>query len=218
MKKIAPSVLSADFSRLGDEIRAVEAAGADLIHLHIMDGHFVPVMTAGPILVEAARRATTLPLDAHLMIENPERHVEAFAKAGADSISVHQEACRDLRAVLQQIKKLGKKASVAINPDTPVSTIEPVLDEVEMVLVMTVNPGWSGQGFIEGCLPKVREVARLKKSRRLLFEIEVDGGIKADNIATCSEAGATVFVAGSAIFKSPDYRKAIQEMKKIIAS
>jgi len=152
------------------------------------------------------------------MIENPERHVEAFAKAGADSISVHQEACRDLRAVLQQIKKLGKKASVAINPDTPVSTIEPVLDEVEMVLVMTVNPGWAGQGFIEGCLPKVREVARLKKSRRLLFEIEVDGGIKADNIATCSEAGATVFVAGSAIFKSPDYRKAIQEMKKIIAS
>lgn len=214
MKKIAPSILSADFGKLADEIRAVEKAGADLIHLDIMDGHFVPNITAGPILVEAARRATKLPLDVHLMIENPEKYIPAFVKAGAHSVSVHVEACPKLSEVLQLIKKLGARASAAINPDTPVSAIKQNLSEVDMVLVMTVNPGFAGQGFIPSCLPKVRELRRLVEESGLGIEIEVDGGIGVETIGDCSRAGATVFVAGSAIFKSHDYQKTISEMRK----
>ena len=216
MKQIAPSILSADFGRLAEEIRAVEQAGADLIHLDIMDGHFVPNITAGPILVEAARRATKLPLDVHLMIENPEKYIAEFAKAGANSISVHAEICKDLQGTLQLIRQCGARPSVAINPDTPVASIAKVLDQVDMVLVMTVNPGFGGQGFIRSCLPKVSEVRKLLEAKKLRAEIEVDGGIKVDNIKQCSEAGATVFVAGSAIFKSVDYQKTIAALREKI--
>ena len=213
IKQIAPSILSADFGRLAEEIRAVERAGADLIHLDVMDGHFVPNLTAGPILVEAARRATQLPLDVHLMIERPEKYIAEFAKAGADSISVHVEACRNLRSTLQLTKKSGARPSVAINPDTPISAVEKFLGEVAMVLVMTVHPGFGGQGFISSCLPKVGKLRKLIDERRLSVEIEVDGGVKIDNIKECSAAGATIFVAGSAIFKSPDYQKTIATMR-----
>ncbi|MBI2068402.1 MAG: ribulose-phosphate 3-epimerase [Deltaproteobacteria bacterium] len=213
MKKIAPSILSADFGRLAEEIQAVEKAGADLIHLDIMDGHFVPNITAGPILVEVARRATKLPLDAHLMIENPEKYVEAFAKAGANSISVHYEACRDLPKTLALIAKHGARRAVAINPDTPVSSILSVLNQVEMVLVMTVHPGWAGQGFIPSCLEKVKELNRLVKDLALTLDIEVDGGIKTSNIGDNAAAGANVFVAGSAIFKSANYAETIKAMR-----
>lgn len=213
MKKIAPSILSADFGKLAEEIRAVEEAGADLIHLDIMDGHFVPNITAGPILVEAARRATKLPLDVHLMVETPEKYMPEFVKAGAHLVSVHVEACPKLSEVLQLIKKLGAKASVAINPDTPVSRIEAVLGEIDMALVMTVHPGFAGQEFIASALPKVTELKKIAREKKFSFEIEVDGGIKVENIGACSEAGATVFVAGSAIFKSGDYKKTIAAMK-----
>lgn len=216
MKRIAPSILSADFGRLAEEIRAVEKAGADLIHLDIMDGHFVPNITAGPILVAAARRATKLPLDVHLMIENPEKYIAEFAKAGANSISVHVETCQELKKTLALIRKGGAKVSVAINPATPLSSIESVVGEVEMILIMTVNPGFAGQGFIRSCLPKVRDLRKMLDAKGLSVEIEVDGGIKVDNIKECSAAGATVFVAGSAIFKSPDYQKSIAALRENI--
>ncbi len=216
--KIAPSVLSADFSRLGDEIKAVAQAGADLIHLDVMDGHFVPNITAGPILVEAARRSTGLPLDAHLMIEHPERYIAAFAQAGAGSISVHVETCPDLPKTLALIRQCGAAPAVAINPATPLATIHGVLDQVKMVLIMTVNPGFGGQAFIPACLDKVAQLRALLDQRGLDVEIEVDGGVKLDNIKSLADAGATVFVAGSAIFKSADYAQTIRDMKCVIAA
>lgn len=219
MKKIAPSVLSADFSRLGEEIKAVEAAGADLIHLDVMDGHFVPNITAGPILVEAARKSTKLPLDAHLMIESPEKYVGDFVQAGADSITIHVEvfpqATRLLDA-LALIQKQGVQAAVSLNPATPLESVLGVLDAVSMVLVMTVNPGFGGQAFIPECLEKIRRLRRVIDERKLNVAIEVDGGIKTDNIGDVSRAGADIFVVGSAIFKSPDYRKTLQAMRQLL--
>ncbi|MBI2337388.1 MAG: ribulose-phosphate 3-epimerase [Deltaproteobacteria bacterium] len=213
MKKIAPSILSADFSRLGEEVKAVELAGADLLHLDVMDGHFVPNITMGPIMVAAVRRVTKLPLDTHLMIEHPEKYVEAFIQAGSDMVSVHQEACGDLAVVLKQIKKLGVKAGAVINPATPVKTLLTVLDLVDYVLVMTVNPGFGGQEFIRSGLVKVQELVKLRRQNKLAFEIEVDGGINLSTLAEAHAAGADIFVTGSGIFKCPPYVQTLQQMR-----
>jgi ribulose-phosphate 3-epimerase len=215
MKKIAPSILSADFSRLGDEIRAVEAAGADYIHIDVMDGHFVPNITIGPLIVEAARRVTSLPLDVHLMIENPDRYIPDFAAAGADIIVMHAEAVHHLHRTVQLIKSLGKKAGVSLNPATPLNVLDYVIADLDLVLLMTVNPGFGGQSFIEACLPKIHALRAMLDRRGGEAELEVDGGVKASNIARIAHAGADVFVAGSAVFGSPDYAATIAEMKRL---
>ncbi|KAB0671320.1 ribulose-phosphate 3-epimerase [Oryzomonas sagensis] len=215
MKKIAPSILSADFSRLGDEIRAVEAAGADYIHIDVMDGHFVPNITIGPLIVEAARRVTSLPLDVHLMIENPDRYIPDFAAAGADIIVVHAEAVHHLHRTVQLIRSLGKRAGVSLNPATPLNALEFVLGDLDLVLLMTVNPGFGGQSFIEACLPKIQALRAMLDRRGGEAELEVDGGVKTANIARIAHAGADVFVAGSAVFGSPDYAATIAEMKRL---
>jgi ribulose-phosphate 3-epimerase len=214
MKKIAPSILSADFSRLGDEVRAVAAAGADYIHVDVMDGHFVPNITIGPLVVEAVRKVTDLPLDVHLMIENADRYIPDFATAGADIIVVHAEASVHLHRTIQLIKSLGKRAGVSLNPATPLSALEYVLDELDLVLLMTVNPGFGGQSFIEACLPKIHALRAMLDRRGSEAELEVDGGVKIDNIARIAYAGADVFVAGSAVFGSKDYGETIKELKR----
>lgn len=215
MKKIAPSILSADFSRLGDEIRAIEAAGADYIHIDVMDGHFVPNITIGPLIVEAARRVTGLPLDVHLMIENPDRYIPDFAAAGADIIVVHAEAVHHLHRTIQLIRSLGKKAGVSLNPATPLNVLDYVIADLDLVLLMTVNPGFGGQSFIEACLPKIQALRAMLDRRGGEAELEVDGGVKISNIARIAHAGADVFVAGSAVFGSPDYAATIAEMKRL---
>ena len=215
MKKIAPSILSADFSRLGDEIRAVEAAGADYIHIDVMDGHFVPNITIGPLIVEAARRVTSLPLDVHLMIEAPDRYIPDFAAAGADIIVIHAEAVHHLHRTVQLIKSLGKKAGVSLNPATPLNVLDYVIADLDLVLLMTVNPGFGGQSFIEACMPKIQALRAMLDRRGGEAELEVDGGVKASNIARIAHAGADVFVAGSAVFGSPDYAATIGEMKRL---
>ncbi len=214
MIKIAPSILSADFSRLGDEIRAIEAGGADYVHIDVMDGHFVPNITIGPLVVDAVRKVTSLPLDVHLMIENPDLYIPEFAKAGADIITVHQEAGAHLHRTVQLIRSLGKKAGVSINPATPVSTLEVILDELDLVLVMSVNPGFGGQSFIPACLPKIEALRREIERRGLTVELEVDGGVKTDNIGQIVAAGADVLVAGSAVFNTSDYRVTIDTLKR----
>jgi ribulose-phosphate 3-epimerase len=215
MKKIAPSILSADFSRLGDEIRALAAADADYIHIDVMDGHFVPNITIGSLVVEAARRVTTLPLDVHLMIENPDLYIPDFAAAGADIIVVHAEAVNHLHRTVQLIKSLGKQAGVALNPATPLNCLEYVLDDLDLVLLMTVNPGFGGQSFIDACLPKIHALRAMLDRRGSEAELEVDGGVKVSNIAQVSHAGADVFVAGSAVFGSSNYAATIAEMKRL---
>ncbi len=212
--KISPSILSADFSRLGEEIRTVTEAGADYIHIDVMDGHFVPNITIGPFIVEAARKVTDLPLDVHLMIENPDRYVADFARAGSDIITVHVEACRHLNRTLSLIRESGAKAGVALNPATPVCLLDSVIDDLDLVLVMSVNPGFGGQSFIEGSLGKIKEVRKMLDERGLDdVELEVDGGVKPDNIAKVAGAGADVFVAGSAVFGKGDYKAIISDMK-----
>jgi ribulose-phosphate 3-epimerase len=198
--KIAPSILSADYLRLGEQVREAEAAGADYIHVDVMDGHFVPNITIGPVVVEAIRRQTRLPLDVHLMIEEPERHVEAFAKAGASILTVHPEATLQLHRTLEAIRRLGVKPGVALNPGTSVSLVEDVLADVGLVLVMSVDPGFGGQEFIEGVLPKVRRLRALLDGASLAAELEIDGGITPETAPRCVEAGARVFVAGTAVF------------------
>jgi ribulose-phosphate 3-epimerase len=215
-KLIAPSILSADFGRLRDEVRAVEAAGADIIHVDVMDGHFVPNITIGPCVVEAVRKATKLPIDCHLMIEHPENFVEAFIKAGADYVSVHVEDGYHLDRTLNLIRSLGTKAGVAINPATPIQDVFPVLDVVDYVLVMTVNPGFGNQKFIPYCTHKIKALSDEIKKQKKQVLIEIDGGVKQDNIAQLSDCGTNIFVAGSAIFQSKDYKKTIQDMKKSI--
>jgi ribulose-phosphate 3-epimerase len=214
MKKIAPSILSADFSRLGDEVRAVAAAGADYIHIDVMDGHFVPNITIGPLVVEAVRKVTDLPLDVHLMIENPDLFIPEFARAGADIIVVHAEATHHLHRTVQLIKSFGKRAGVSLNPATPLHVLDYVMEELDLVLLMTVNPGFGGQSFIEACLPKIHALRALLDKRGLETGLEVDGGVKTANIDRISHAGADVFVAGSAVFESPDYAATIAELKR----
>ena len=214
MIKIAPSILSADFARLGDEVRAVANAGADYIHIDVMDGHFVPNLTIGPLVVAAVRKVTDLPLDVHLMIEHPDRYIPDFARAGADIITVHQEAVPHLHRTVQLIKSLGKRAGVSINPATPAASLEVILDELDLVLVMTVNPGFGGQQFIASGLDKIAALRREINRRGLTVELEVDGGVKADNIAGIAAAGADVFVAGSAVFGAADYAATISELRR----
>jgi len=215
MKKIAPSILSADFSRLGDEIRAVEAAGADYIHIDVMDGHFVPNITIGPLIVASARRVTSLTLDVHLMIENPDLYIPDFAAAGSDIIVVHAEATSHLHRSIQLIKSLGKKAGVSLNPATPLNVLDFIIDDLDLVLLMTVNPGFGGQSFIEACLPKIHSLRALLDHHGSEAELEIDGGVKPANIARISHAGADVFVAGSAVFGATDYAATISEMKRL---
>ncbi|MET3728785.1 ribulose-phosphate 3-epimerase [Fictibacillus halophilus] len=215
MIKIAPSILSADFSRLGDDIKAVEEAGADYIHVDVMDGHFVPNITIGPLVVQAIRPVTKLPLDVHLMIENPDRYIEEFAKAGADIISVHVEASPHLHRTVQLIKQHGVKAGVVINPATSVDSIRHILQDVDLVLLMTVNPGFGGQAFIESVVPKIKEVSDLVKTQGLNVEIEVDGGVNPETARLCVEAGANVLVAGSAIYGKKDLKDAIAAIRGV---
>jgi ribulose-phosphate 3-epimerase len=205
MKKLAPSILSADFSRLGEEVAAVTAAGADYIHVDVMDGHFVPNITIGPLVVEAVRRSTHLPLDVHLMISEPDMYLQDFVKAGADIIGVHVEILPHIHRTIQRIKELGAKVSVTLNPATPLVAVENILDQVDQVLLMTVNPGFGGQAFIESVLPKIKALREIVDERGLAVELEVDGGINAGTIAEVARAGADVFVAGSAVFSTSDY-------------
>jgi ribulose-phosphate 3-epimerase len=215
---IAPSILACDFGRLSDEIQAVAEAGADWIHVDVMDGHFVPNITIGPRIVEAARDATELPLDVHLMIEQPERYIEAFVKSGATTVGVHVEACPHLHRTVAQIRETGARASVTINPATPASAVEPVLGDVDQVLVMTVNPGFGGQRFIPGTLAKVETLRSWIRDRELAVTLEVDGGIAEDTIASAARAGANAFVAGTSIFGAPDYREAIASLRQAASS
>lgn len=214
MIKISPSILSADFSRLGEEIRAIDLGGADYIHVDVMDGHFVPNITIGPLVVEAVRKVTAKPLDVHLMIENPDRYIPDFARAGADLITVHQETVPHLHRTIQLIKSLGKKAGVSINPATPVSTLDVILDDLDLVLLMSVNPGFGGQSFIPATLAKISALRQRIEERGLSVEIEIDGGVKADNIGEIAAAGADVFVAGSAVFSTPDYGQTIALLRR----
>jgi len=216
MKLIAPSILSADFSRLGEEIKAVEEAGADWIHIDVMDGHFVPNITMGPLVVKAVKKVTKLPLDVHLMIEHPDRYVSDFAKAGADYISVHAEASVHLNRTIQLIKSKNVYAGVVLNPSTPISAIEWVLEYIDFVLIMTVNPGFGGQSFIENSIDKIRSLRLIIQERGLSALIQVDGGVSEKNIKRIALAGADVFVAGSAIFGTKDYKQTIEKLKNEI--
>jgi ribulose-phosphate 3-epimerase len=216
MNLIAPSILSADGGRLAEEIAAVENAGADWIHIDVMDGHFVPNITIGPAIITALRKTTRLPFDVHLMIKNPENYIEAFAAAGADIITVHVEAANHLHRTVDLIKKFGKKAGVSLNPATPLAQIEEILTDIDLLLIMTVNPGFGGQQFIKNTLPKIARARKLLGALPHTPLLEVDGGVNLKNIAGISQAGADVFVAGASIFGSKDYAETIKAMKNSI--
>ena len=214
MGKIAPSILSADFTHLGEEVKAVEKAGADYIHIDVMDGHFVPNITIGPLIVKAVKRVTSLPLDVHLMIADPDRYIQEFAEAGADILTVHAETLNHLHRTVQAIRDLGVKPSVSLNPATPLDPLDYILGDLDMVLLMSVNPGFGGQAFIPSVVPKIERLRERIDREGLKVEIEVDGGIGPDTINAVSRAGAEVFVAGSAIFGSKDYAETIRMMRE----
>ena len=211
---VAPSILSADFARLGEEIEAVARAGADVIHLDVMDGHFVPNLTFGPPIIKAVRKICDLPFDVHLMIENPDKYLEAYADAGADWITVHVETCTHLHRTIHRIKELGKKAGAVLNPATPLSTLDYILEDVDLVMLMSVNPGFGGQSFIPSTLDKTRALKARIDERGLNVGIEIDGGVSPKTISAIAGAGANIFVAGSAVFGAPDYGRAISAMKE----
>ena len=213
MIKIAPSILSADFSRLGEELKTVEEAGADWIHVDVMDGHFVPNITIGPMVVEAVRKSTKLPLDVHLMIEDPDFYIAYFIKAGADIITVHAEVCKHLQRTIRAIKEQKKTAGIVLNPATSLSAIDNILDEVDLVLLMSVNPGFGGQEFIPSTVKKVEKLKRMINDAKLKTDIEVDGGVKPENAGDLIKAGANILVAGSSVFKGKDYKKMINLLR-----
>jgi len=210
---VAPSILSADFARLGAEVAAVTTGGADWIHVDVMDGHFVPPITIGPLVVRSLRPMTRLPLDVHLMIESPERQIDEFVKAGADRLTVHVEACRDVPSVLDAIRKAGVKPGLSLNPPTPMDAVQPYLDSIDLLLVMSVNPGWGGQPFVDGSMERLAIARRMRAEAGADFPIEVDGGIYPHNAAQAVASGADVLVAGTAVFKEADYAAAIRALR-----
>lgn len=217
-KKISPSILSADFWKLGEEIELIDKAGAHLVHVDVMDGHFVPVITIGPMIVKALKTKTKMPLDVHLMIENPGSYIEEFVKAGADYLTIHFEASTHLHREINLIKDLGAKAGISLNPGTPISVLDDVIHNLDMILIMSVNPGFGGQSFIPHTLIKLRQLKQVLKDKNLEhIEIQVDGGVKLNNLAEIAEAGADIFVAGSAIYKAEDPTATISEMNKILS-
>jgi len=213
VKKIAPSILSADFSRLGDEVRAVERAGADVIHVDVMDGHFVPNITIGPLVVQGLKKLTSMPLDVHLMIENPERYVETFAQAGSDWITIHAEVCPHLKRMIKKIRQLNVRPGIVLKPATPIKTLYPVLDDIDLVLIMSVNPGFGGQPFIPSTLKKIERLRKIIDQNQYPLEIEVDGGVKIENIREVSIAGGDIFVVGTGLFKTKDYEETIRKLR-----
>jgi len=216
VKKIAPSILSADFSRLADEVRAVEKAGADVIHVDVMDGHFVPNITIGPLVVQGLKKLTSLPLDVHLMIENPERYIEVFAQAGSDWITIHAEVCPNLKRMIKKVRQLNVRPGIVLKPATPLKTLFPVLDDIDLVLIMSFNPEFGGQSFIPATLKKIERLRRMIDQNNYPVEIEVDGGVKVENIREVSMAGADIFVVGTGIFKTKDYEDTIKKLREEI--
>ncbi|MEN8905586.1 MAG: ribulose-phosphate 3-epimerase [Clostridiales bacterium] len=214
MIKIAPSILAADFSKLGEEIENIEEAGADIVHIDVMDGNFVPNISIGAPVIKSIRKITNLEFDVHLMVDNPDKHIESFAEAGADIICVHAETCKHLHMTIRNIKKLGKKAAVSLNPSTSLSNIELILHELDMVLIMSVNPGFGGQKYLNFATNKIKDLRKIVLKRDLDMDIEVDGGVTAENIEKISRAGANVFVAGTTIFGSENRKKMIRKLKK----
>jgi len=216
VKKIAPSILSADFSRLADEVGAVEKAGADVIHVDVMDGHFVPNITIGPLVVQGLKKLTSLPLDVHLMIENPDRYIDPFVQAGGNWITVHAEVCPHLRRTIKKVRQLNARPGIVLKPATPLKTLFPVLDEIDLILIMSVNPGFGGQSFIPSTLKKIERLRKIVDQNRYPLEIEVDGGVKVENIRDVSAAGAHIFVVGTGIFKTNDYEETIRKLRQEI--